>query len=336
LLRAALLRILTGQDTKPGATVFNVFASTLEKLHPPIFAPIDFESDIAARRARLVVKGVTDGRGEPILNPVTKAEHRVLIDMMDGLEYTLAEIGRGWTKVSQPINFELADSYAQFAEIHLAGFNDRRGVQDVTDPEIKMPIHALQRSRKNPLFRRRHIELIAVQPNRHAAVNTPLRQSNMLARLPQAANVRFNRLRQVGDREVPLACQPIAPAPRLNLAAETLGEYIHNLGLGARGNQVKVIAQIRPVIQRFHHHRGAAFFFQRITYCFQMIQRIGDAGTLFGQHVHRPGLNFIVSPIAGNTVQHLKRADDYVIGVRELNKVLPLFRRKRAKRGNKV
>src|SRR6478736_6679315 len=58
--RAALLRILTGQDTKPGATVFNVFASTLEKLHPPIFAPIDFDSDIAARRARLVVKGVTD------------------------------------------------------------------------------------------------------------------------------------------------------------------------------------------------------------------------------------------------------------------------------------
>ena len=38
--RAALLRILTGQDTEPGATVFNVFASTFEKLHDPIFAPI--------------------------------------------------------------------------------------------------------------------------------------------------------------------------------------------------------------------------------------------------------------------------------------------------------
>ncbi len=34
--RSALLRILTGQDTDPGATIFNVFASTLEKLHPPI------------------------------------------------------------------------------------------------------------------------------------------------------------------------------------------------------------------------------------------------------------------------------------------------------------
>jgi len=28
--RAALLRILTGQDTEPGKTVFNVFASTFE------------------------------------------------------------------------------------------------------------------------------------------------------------------------------------------------------------------------------------------------------------------------------------------------------------------
>ena len=69
--------------------------------------------------SEMVVEGVTEGRGEPILNPVTKAEHRVRIDMVDGFEYTLAEIGRGWTKVSQPIAFELADSYAQFAEIHL-------------------------------------------------------------------------------------------------------------------------------------------------------------------------------------------------------------------------
>jgi hypothetical protein len=62
--RAALLRILSGQDTEPGATVFNVFASTLEKVHEPIFAPIEFELD--TRRARLVVPGVTEGRGEPI------------------------------------------------------------------------------------------------------------------------------------------------------------------------------------------------------------------------------------------------------------------------------
>ena len=117
--RAALLRILTGQDTEPGATVFNVFASTFEKLHDPIFARIEFQVDIAGRKARLVVPGVTEGRGEPILNPVTGAQHRVRIDMVDGFEYTLAEIGRGWTKTSRPFRLELGDSYGQFAEIHL-------------------------------------------------------------------------------------------------------------------------------------------------------------------------------------------------------------------------
>ena len=117
--RTALLRIVSGQDTEPGATIFNVFASTLEKVHDPIFAPIDFEVDVAARKARLVVPGVTEGRGEPILNPVTGAQHRVRIDMVGGFEYTLAEIGRGWSKTSRPIRLELSDSYSQFAEIHL-------------------------------------------------------------------------------------------------------------------------------------------------------------------------------------------------------------------------
>lgn len=117
--RAALLRITTGQDTVPGATVFNVFASTLDKLHDPIFAPIEFQVDVAERKAQLVVQGVTEGRGEPILNPVTGAKHQVRIDMVDGFEYQLAEIGRGWTTTSGPIKMELTDSYGQFADIHL-------------------------------------------------------------------------------------------------------------------------------------------------------------------------------------------------------------------------
>jgi hypothetical protein len=117
--RAALLRIVTGQDTEPGATVFQVFSTTFEKLHEPIFAPIDFDVDINARKGRLVVRGITEGRGEPIKNPVTGAEHRVRIDLPDGFEYLLAEIGRGWTTVSRPMQFKLDDSYAQFAHVNL-------------------------------------------------------------------------------------------------------------------------------------------------------------------------------------------------------------------------
>jgi hypothetical protein len=118
--REALLRILSGQDTEPGATIFNVFASTLEKLHEPIFSKIDFEVDIDGRTARLVVPGVIETRGEPILNPVTGQDHRVRIDKIGGFEYTLAEIGRGWSKTSLPIAYELTDSYGQFCELNLS------------------------------------------------------------------------------------------------------------------------------------------------------------------------------------------------------------------------
>jgi hypothetical protein len=119
--REALLRIVSGQDTKPGSTVFNVFASTMEKVHDPIFAPIDFEVDVDSRRARLVVAGITEGRGEPIVNPVTGHEHRARIDLPDGFEYTLAEIGRGWTDASGgPVPIQLNDSYGQFSRLHLS------------------------------------------------------------------------------------------------------------------------------------------------------------------------------------------------------------------------
>jgi hypothetical protein len=117
--RESLLRILTGQDSEPGATIFQVFSTTLEKLHDPIFAPIEFTVDVDGRTGRLVVPGVTEGRGEPIRNPITGAEFRARIDIPDGFEYSLAEMGRGWTKVQSPIPFTLADSYAQFAHIHL-------------------------------------------------------------------------------------------------------------------------------------------------------------------------------------------------------------------------
>ncbi len=118
--REALLRILSGQDTEPGATIFQVFSTTLEKVHDPIFTKIDFEIDIDKRRARLVVPGRIEARGEPILNPVTKQEHRARINLPDGFEYTVAEAGRGWATTKGPIKLELKDSHAHFCNMHLS------------------------------------------------------------------------------------------------------------------------------------------------------------------------------------------------------------------------
>jgi hypothetical protein len=117
--REALRRILHGEDTEPGATVFQIFSMTCDTLHEPIFANIDFELDIDGRTARAFIDGVVDMRGAPILNPVTGAEHRVRIEQPNGFEFTSAEIGRGWTKTQGPVSFELGDTYGQFAEIHL-------------------------------------------------------------------------------------------------------------------------------------------------------------------------------------------------------------------------
>lgn len=118
--RNAILRIVSGQDTEPGATIFNVFAATFVRVHEPVFADIAFEVDVEKRQARLSVPGYIEQRGEPIVNPVTGKEFRGRIDLPKGFEYAVAEIARGWSKATGPLSFELADSHGHFAELHLS------------------------------------------------------------------------------------------------------------------------------------------------------------------------------------------------------------------------
>ncbi|HKS94241.1 MAG TPA: DUF1326 domain-containing protein [Gammaproteobacteria bacterium] len=119
--RDAILRIMSGQDTEPGATFFQVYLSMVEKVYDPVFENIELKIDVDARKARFVVPGVIEAHGEPILNPVTKQEHRARIDMPNGFEYRLAEAGRGWAKTFGAIKLNLADSHAHFAKLHIAG-----------------------------------------------------------------------------------------------------------------------------------------------------------------------------------------------------------------------
>jgi len=117
--REALLRIMSGLDTEPGATVFQVFSTTFEKVHDPIFKNIDLAVDVDGRRATLKVPEVIDARGEPIRNPVTGAEHVARINLPKGFEYVIAEMGRGWAKTSGIIQFDLNDCHAHFANLHM-------------------------------------------------------------------------------------------------------------------------------------------------------------------------------------------------------------------------
>jgi hypothetical protein len=117
--RNALLRIMSGLDTVPGATFFQVFATTYEKVEEPVVASIDLDIDVAGRRARLKVPGWIEARGEPIVNPVTGEEHQARINLPHGFEYETCEVGRGWAETKGPVNVQLKDSHAQFAHLHL-------------------------------------------------------------------------------------------------------------------------------------------------------------------------------------------------------------------------
>jgi hypothetical protein len=119
--REALLRIMSGEDTEPGATFFNVFASTYEKVNEPIFARIEFEVDIESRTAKLYVPGVIEASGQPIRNPVTGEAHRARINLPNGFEYTVAEIGSGRAKTTGAIAFNLENTHAHFADLHMTG-----------------------------------------------------------------------------------------------------------------------------------------------------------------------------------------------------------------------
>lgn len=117
--RDALLRIMTGQDTKPLATVFAVFAGTVETMHEPLFVPFDMAVDVDARKGHSKVGDHLEVTGEPIKNPVDGSPIRARIDLPDGFEYSLAEIGSASSKSDGPVPLTLSNSYAQFAEIHL-------------------------------------------------------------------------------------------------------------------------------------------------------------------------------------------------------------------------
>jgi hypothetical protein len=118
--RDALAKILTGQETEDMATVWWVFSAMSPNKHPPLFKPINLEVDVDARRARLEVPGMVHGQGEPIRNPVTGAEHRVRIDLPNGFEFRLAEVGSGTSKTTGVIELDLQATYGQFAHIHLS------------------------------------------------------------------------------------------------------------------------------------------------------------------------------------------------------------------------
>jgi hypothetical protein len=117
--REALLKIMTGQDTDPFATMFAVYASTVTKMNEPVFTDIDLAIDVDGRRGRIRVDGYIETDAEPIRNKVTGEESRAQIVLPDGFEYAVADIGSGASRTSGPVQVDYKDTYCQFANLHL-------------------------------------------------------------------------------------------------------------------------------------------------------------------------------------------------------------------------
>jgi hypothetical protein len=99
--------------------MFAVYASTVTKMHDPVFTDIDLQLDVEGRKGRIVVKDYIETTGRPILNKATGAESRAQIVLPEGFEYTVAEIGSASSRTTGPVQVALTDTYGQFANLHL-------------------------------------------------------------------------------------------------------------------------------------------------------------------------------------------------------------------------
>ncbi len=114
--RDAIFYILTGQD-QPAGTMFQIFSLIVEHHHDPVFTPIDFDIDVKGRTAHIGVPGLLRARSEPIRNPVTDEEHRILTVLPNGWVFHEAEGASGIAKSMGDIKFDLSRSHSSMAYV---------------------------------------------------------------------------------------------------------------------------------------------------------------------------------------------------------------------------
>jgi hypothetical protein len=120
--RQALATVLHGGETDEAATHWWVFHAMSRTVHAPIFKPIHFEVDLEARTAAVLIPEILESTGRPIRSPATGAEHRVRIDIPNGIEFEIAEIGSATTRAATaPVPLDLTDTYGQFNRLRHSG-----------------------------------------------------------------------------------------------------------------------------------------------------------------------------------------------------------------------
>ena len=112
--RAALLAIATGEETEEAATHFWVFHAMSDTFHETLYKPIEFEMDLEGRTARVTIPGVLESIGEPIHNAWDGGEHRVRIQIPEGIEFEECEVGSADSRATAAISLDLEKTFGQF------------------------------------------------------------------------------------------------------------------------------------------------------------------------------------------------------------------------------
>jgi hypothetical protein len=117
--RAAIEAVSHGKETEPGTLIWQVFSTTVTKVLPTLFKPIELTIDLKARTAKLSVPGIAGGDAASIRNPKTGAEHVARVTLPKGFEFTEAEFVSGNCKAaSESINLDFSNTHAHLARIN--------------------------------------------------------------------------------------------------------------------------------------------------------------------------------------------------------------------------
>jgi hypothetical protein len=119
--RRALVTIAHGGETEEAKTHWWVFHAMSSTVHPPVFRAIAFKIDVEERRARVAIPGLLEATGRPIVSPATGEPHRVRIDLPNGIEFEIAEIGSASSRASGTVPLDLYDTYGQFNTVRQSG-----------------------------------------------------------------------------------------------------------------------------------------------------------------------------------------------------------------------
>ena len=119
--REALLKIMSGQDTDPGATFFAVFASMIDTVHEPLFKAIDFNVNMKTCDGHVHVKGLLDVKTEAIHNPITGNAHHAKLSLRESFEFSEAEFASGTISSHGAVVVSTQGRHAHLAQLHLNG-----------------------------------------------------------------------------------------------------------------------------------------------------------------------------------------------------------------------